>query len=152
MRAVVMLLFCSAIPGFAQECRTILGHQAPDIASLQRVEDKWNDAFLHGHTDYLECLLAPNYISVSPKGTHDRAWELEHARQNQGSTTPIPQAPGIMFLVHGNTGLMRISKPASPDGKHPADYLSDIFAFENGAWHAVYSQHTTIQPSAGMAR
>jgi hypothetical protein len=143
--ALAMLLFYKAIPGFPQDCRAILGHQAPDVASLRQVEEKWNDAFVHGHTDYLECLLASQYLSVSPKGTHDRKWELEHARQNHGSTAPIPETPGMIFDVHGNTGVMRILKPASPDGKHPGDYLADIFAFQDGAWRAVYSQHIYVE-------
>ncbi|HEY1731455.1 MAG TPA: hypothetical protein VGG15_06890, partial [Terriglobales bacterium] len=64
---------------------------------------------------------------------------------NQGSTAPIPDTPGILFEVHGNTGVMRLFKPASADGKQPAQYLADIFAFQDGAWRAVYSQHTPVK-------
>jgi hypothetical protein len=138
-------LFCVAQSALAQDCHAVLGQQSADVESLGRVEDRWNDAFMHGHVDYLECLLAPDYISVSPMGTHDRVWEIEHARKNQGSTAPIPDTPGILFEVHGNTGVMRLFKPASADGKQPAQYLADIFAFQDGAWRAVYSQHTPVK-------
>jgi hypothetical protein len=138
-------LFCVfALPGFAQSCGSILGPQTADAASLRKVEDRWNDAFLHGHTDYLECLLAPNFVSVSPIGTHDRAWEIDHARTNKGSSAPIPEITGMIFEIHGNTGVMRLFKPAPADGKQPAQYMADIFAFQDGAWRAVYSQHTSV--------
>ncbi|HEY1730676.1 MAG TPA: hypothetical protein VGG15_02960, partial [Terriglobales bacterium] len=81
MRSVAAIfLFCVAQSALAQDCHAVLGQQSADVASLGRVEDRWNDAFMHGHVDYLECLLAPDYISVSPMGTHDRVWEIEHAR------------------------------------------------------------------------
>lgn len=142
---VGLLMCCAASAAYSQDCRTVLGRQSADVASLRQVEEKWNDAFVHGHSDYLECLLAPDYISVSPIGTHDRGWELEHARKNQGSTAPIPETPGMIFEVHGNTGVMRLFKPASSDGKQPAQYMADIFAFQEGAWRAVYSQHTPVE-------
>lgn len=150
--AAAALSFFVAVPGYTQDCHAVLGQQVADTASLQKVEERWNDAFLHGHTDYLECLLAPDYLSISPKGTHDRVWELEHARQNQGSTAPIPETPGMIFEVRGNTGVMRLYKPASPDGKWPAQYMADIFAFEDRAWRAVYSQHTPVEPEKNPSK
>ena len=149
---IAIFLCLVAFPGFAQDCHSVLGRQAADTASLQQVEERWNDAFLHGHADYLECLLAADYLSVSPKGTHDRIWELDHARKNQRSTAPIPETPGMIFEVHGNTGVMRLFKPASPDGKQPAQYMADIFAFQEGAWRAVYSQHTLVEAENNSAK
>jgi len=149
MRAIVVVLFFScALSVFAQDCHRILGQQSPDAASLRRVEDRWNEAFMRGGTDYLQCLLAPDYASVSPIGVHDRVWELEHARKNLGSSVPIPDVPGMSFEIHGNTGVMRLFKPASADGKQAAQYMADIFAFQDGAWRAVYSQHTPVQPAS----
>jgi len=143
--ALVLLLSCFALPLVAQDCRAILGPQSPDAASLQQVEDRWNDAFMHGKPEYLECLLSPQYVSISPKGAHDRNWELEHARANKSHPQPIPEIHGMTFEVFGNTGVMRLFKPASEDGNQPAQYMADIFAFQDGAWHAVYSQHTPVQ-------
>jgi Domain of unknown function (DUF4440) len=138
------MFLCITLPVIAQDCRSVLGQQSADAASLRQVEDKWDEAFLRGKTEYLECLLAPDYASISPKGTHDRAWELEHASKNKGSSEPITEVPGMTFEVHGNTGVVRLFKPASADGKQPPQYMADIFAFEDGAWRAVYSQHTTV--------
>lgn len=145
MKVIVAVLFCSCtLSVFAQDCRRVLGEQKADAASLKRVEDRWTEAFMRGGTEYLECLLAPEYASVSPKGPHDRTWELEHAAKNKGSSTPIPDVPGMTFEIYGNTGVMRLFKPASADGRQAAQYMADIFAFQDGAWRAVYSQHTVV--------
>jgi hypothetical protein len=147
MKRVVAVLFCCvfALPVFAQDCRKILGQQSADVASVKRVEDAWDEAFTHGKPEYLECLLTPDYASVSPKGAHDKTWEIEHANKNKGKTDPIPEFPGMTYQVHGNTAVARLFKPASADGKQPASYAADIFTFQDGAWRAVYSQHTTVE-------
>jgi hypothetical protein len=141
---LALFLCCVALPLVAQDCRSILGPQSADAASLKKVEDRWNDAFMHGKPDYLDCLLAPEYASISTQGVHDRTWELEHARANKNNPQPIPEIHGMTFEVFGNTGVMRLFKPASDDGKQPAQYMADIFAFQDGTWRAVYSQHTPV--------
>ena len=143
--SILLLAVVSALPLFAADCGKVLGPQQANAASLQRVEDDWNEAFMRGNTDYLECLLVPDYTTVTPRGTRDRAWELEHARQNQGSSAPIPHVSGTVFQIDGTTGIARLYKAASADGKHPATYLADVFTFKDGAWRAVYSQHTFVQ-------
>ena len=142
--AVVLLLSLSAAPLFAQNCSTVLGKQSPDAASLRHVEAEWNRAFTQGDANYLQCLLSADYASVSPKGVHGKDWELEHARKNHGSTAAVPTVPGETYEVHGATGIMRLLKPASADSKFPAQYMADVFAFQDGAWRAVYSQHTDV--------
>jgi hypothetical protein len=143
--SILLLAVASAFPLFAADCGKVLGPQQVNAASLQRVEDDWNEAFMRGKTDYLECLLVPDYTTVTPRGTRDRAWELEHARQNQGSSTSISHVTGTVFQIEGTTGIARLYKAASADGQHPATYLSDVFTFKDGAWRAVYSQHTFVQ-------
>jgi hypothetical protein len=147
-KIVMALLVCGfALPVLAQDCRSVLGLQTADVASLKRVEREWSDAFMHGKPEYIACLLAPDYASVSPKGVHDLSWEVEHARKNKGSSAPIPDVPGTTYQVHGSTGVVRFFHPA--DGKQPASYGSDIFSFQDGAWRALYSQHTYVE--SGMA-
>jgi hypothetical protein len=142
---VILLAVASAFPLVASDCPRVLGPQTADAVSLQRVEDAWNEAFMRGNTDYLECLLVPDFITVTPHSTRDRAWELEHARQNRGSITAIPHFSGTVFQIEGSTGIARLYKAASADGQHPATYLADVFTFQNGAWRAVYSQHTFVE-------
>ena len=44
--AAAALFFCFALSAYAEDCHAVLGHQSADVASLRRVEDKWNDAFM----------------------------------------------------------------------------------------------------------
>jgi hypothetical protein len=127
----------------AEDCRQILGRQTPDAESIKRVEQSWSEAFMHGGTDYLQCLLTSDYVSVSAKGVpRDRATIVAMAEKNKGKNTPIPSLPESNIQIYGNTAVVRSDSPAAPDRKYPAMYSSDVFAFQDGAWHAVYSQHT----------
>jgi hypothetical protein len=148
-KIILSALFCAlSLPIFARDCSRILGPQKADTASVKKAEDAWDEAFLHGSAEYLQCLLTPDYASVSPEGSHDKARELGHASKNKGSSAPIPDFPGMTFQVHGTTAIARLFHPASADGKQPASYAADIFTFQDGAWHAVYSQHTTVEAAA----
>jgi len=142
---VLFLVAGGTLPLLAADCVKVLGAQKADAASLERVEDAWNEAFIRGNTDYLECLLVPDFVTVTPHGRRDRAWELEHARQNRGSTAPIPHFSGTVFQIDGSTGIAKLYKPGSADGQHPATQLADVFTFQDGEWRAVYSQHTFVE-------
>lgn len=149
MLKLSILLISLAVPAFPADCARILGKQFPDAVSLKRAEDGWLDAFLHGNTEYLECLLLPDYVSVSGRGiVRDRATIVEFARKNKGKSTPIPELPAPKVQIYGNTAVVQSNAPASPDGKYPAMFSSDTFAFVDGAWHAVFSQHTTVESGA----
>ncbi len=52
---------------------------------------------------------------------------------------------GTVFQIEGSTGIAKLYKPAPADGQHPATYLADVFTFQDGAWRAVYSQHTFVE-------
>ena len=122
------------------------------------------DAYLHGGTEYLNCLLVEDYVSVSWKGVpRDKATIVEIARKNAGSkndadnkndgkNTPKPNVPEPKIRIHGNTAVIYSQAAADPNGKYPAMYSADIFAFQDGAWHAVYSQHTSIQTEANATK
>jgi hypothetical protein len=142
--AIGLVLFgVCVLSASAQDCQKLLGQQSADAQSVEKTEHAWTEAFLHGGTAYLGCLLAPDYVSVSAKGVvRDRETIIGFARKNQGKTTPLPNVPEPEIQIYGNTAVVRSDSPAAPDGKYPAMYSSDIFAFQNGAWRAVYSQHT----------
>lgn len=142
---VLVLVAGGALPLLAADCPNVLGPQKADAASLERVEDSWNEAFMRGNTEYLECLLVPDFVTVTPHDKRDRVWELEHARKNRGSTASIPHFSGTVFQIEGSTGIAKLYKPAPADGQHPATYLADVFTFQDGAWRAVYSQHTFVE-------
>lgn len=156
MRRIVctVLLCAGALPLVAQDCRTILGKQKPDVASIKRAEDRWSQAYTQGGTEYLECLLTPDYVSVSAKGVpRDKATIVsgaqKNAQQNKGKSEAkskaLPDLPEPKIQLYGNTAVVQSSLATDPNGKYPAMYSSDVFAFTDGAWHAIYSQHTPVE-------
>jgi hypothetical protein len=148
MRGVVclVLLCAGALPAFAQDCHRILGQQRADAPSIKQVEHAWTEAYMHGGTEYLECLLAPDYVSVSGTGVpRDKATIVGNAKSNAGKTTPLPDLPEPKIQLYGDTAVVQSSVAAAPDGKYPAMYSSDVFAFHDGAWRAIYSQHTAVE-------
>ncbi len=150
-RIVTTVLLCvSALPVFAQDCRKILGQQKADAASIKKVEDAWSDAYMNGGTEYLECLLSPDYVSVSAKGVpRDKAVIVagaqKNAQQNKGKSTLLPDLPQPKIQLYGNTAVVQSSLAADANGKYPAMYSSDVFAFQDGVWRAIYSQHTAVE-------
>ncbi len=156
MRRIVCtgLLFVGALPLFAQDCHKILGKQKADAASIKQAEDRWSQAYTQGGTEYLECLLTPDYVSVSAKGIpRDKATIVngaqKNAQQNQGKndgkSKTLPDLPEPKIQLYGNTAVVQSSLAADPNGKYPAMYSSDVFAFQDGAWRAIYSQHTPVE-------
>lgn len=155
MRRIVctMLVCVGAVPLVAQDCHKILGKQKPDAASIRQAEDKWSQAYMQGGTEYLECLLTPDYVSVSAKGVpRDKATIVsgaqKNAQQNKGKTDSksktLPDLPEPRIQLYGDTAVVQSSLAADPNGKYPAMYSSDVFAFQDGAWRAIYSQHTPV--------
>ncbi len=156
MRRIVctVLLCAGALPLVAQDCRRILGKQNPDAASVKQAEDRWSQAYTQGGSEYLECLLTPDYVSVSAKGVpRDKATIVtgaqKNAQQNKGKSEvkakTLPDLPEPKIQLYGNTAVVQSSLAADPNGKYPAMYSSDVFAFQDGAWHAIYSQHTAVE-------
>ena len=97
-----------------------------------------------GGTGYLECLLAPGAMSAcQPRGVpRDKATLVGNARNNAGKTTPLPDFPEPKIQLYGDTAVVQSSVAAAPDGKYPAMYSSDVFAFHDGAWRAAFTRST----------
>ena len=148
------LLCVGALPLIAQDCHKILGKQRPDAASIKQAEDRWSRAYTQGGTGYLECLLTSDYVSVSAKGVpRDKTTIVNGAQKNaqqnkgknDGKSQTMPDLPEPKIQLYGNTAVVQSSLAADPNGKYPAMYSSDVFAFQDGAWRAIYSQHTPVE-------
>jgi hypothetical protein len=150
---ITAAMLCAwVVPSAAQDCGKLLGRQSADAKSVRQTERAWTEAYLHGGTTYLECLLAPDYVSVSGKGPRDRTAVIGSAKKNEGKTTPPPNHVEPKVEIYGNTAVVQAQLAADPNGKYPAMYVSDVFSFYDGAWHAVYSQHTNIEANADPAK
>lgn len=107
---------------------------------VRQVEDAWSQAFVSGDTAFLSELLDPGYVSVSASGTarsREQVIDLarRYAEKSPGQKAqPLP--PSSKIQVHGGLALVT--------HHGPNEVSVDVLHLSNGAWRALYSQHTAI--------
>ena len=96
-----------------------------------------------GDTTYLDRLLMPSYVSVSGKGVvRDRATiEQLAAAYAKKNPTPVAAMKSDTESTYEIEGAAAVVKHYSPSNHERS---VDVFVYKDGAWYAVYSQHTTI--------
>lgn len=125
---------------------------AHTAAAVIAVDNHWSQAEIHGDTSYLDQLLLPEYRSVSPNGhAIGKATILKGARLVGSS--PARQQKIRQYILthpfaetvalHGDTAILTFYTPKL--GPQRGITSSDIFVYENGGWHAIYSQHADQQ-------
>jgi hypothetical protein len=113
---------------------------APTADGVRAVEAHWMRAFLGGDEGFLNTLLDDDYVSVNAKGVaRPKAAIIALAKKiaatpNGTAITPPP----LKIVVHGTAAIVTSS--------NATEVSVDVFHYENGAWHAWYSQHTAIPP------
>jgi hypothetical protein len=128
-----------AAMGFATVALTALPGPSDEVA-IRAAEHQWLDAEYHADTVALKQLLLPEYRTVSWKGVHTRD-DLIAAVVKRGGKTPEPAYPTPTIEIRGATALAMFSVPGT-------SYSVDVFVYENGSWHAIYSQDTRVKPEA----
>jgi hypothetical protein len=122
------------------------------VASLTAVDNHWTQAEVHGDIAYVAALLVPDYVSVNADGiAHPRSAILASTVKNGQSdkmarfaATYMKSHPyGTSVRIQGDTGIVTFYSLKS--GLQKGVLSSDIFAYFNGQWHAVYSQHTAVK-------
>jgi hypothetical protein len=120
-------------------------------AGVRATEDHWSVAEMTGQTDWLESMLMPGYRSIDTHGVaHSKERIITGAAKNKGSTDGKAKLDayrkdhpsGTSVMVRGNIAVVSFYDLAlGPDNGVKS---SDIFVYDGGAWHAVYSQHGTV--------
>ena len=131
----------------AQASTAVEPHTQDVVIAADRA---WDDAESSGNTDYINALLLPEYRSVSSDGSiHDKAAILASAQKNIGHPERAAAAdkwraahPSITSVqILGDTAVLTFSL----DRGDPKPVMScDIFAYREGHWHPIYSQHTEV--------
>jgi hypothetical protein len=111
-------------------------HQVPnqrkDAESVRRVDSAWSAAYVRADTTFLRCLLAPDYRGFNTKGVlADANEEIGRAQRHGNPNAPLDAFPKAEVQVHGATGVV--------GGLVPGKRWTDVYVFENGAWHAILS-------------
>lgn len=140
-------ILIAAVPAFAATDET-----AHTAAAVMAVDDHWSQAEIQGDTAYLDQLLLPEYRSVSPSGHAIGKADILKGARLVGSS-PARQQKIRQYIqthpyaesvaLHGDTAVLTFYTPKL--GPQRGITSSDIFVYENGGWHAIYSQHADPQ-------
>ena len=113
------------------------------------VDDHWLQAEEHGDTAWLDSMLSSKYRSINADGkVLDKPTLLAHAAKNRTSDemSKVVQAwqkthpTRESVVMRGDVAILSFSNPQTGRVRS-----SDIFIYEGGAWHALYSQHTKAE-------
>ena len=123
---------------------SIIAAGGGDLVAVRDAENRWSAAFVTGDAEFLQQLLADDYVSVGGDGVdHPKAMVIaaagRYAAAHPGATaTPMPASSTI--AVSADLALVR---------HHSERETSvDVFQKRQGRWVAVYSQHTALKPPA----
>ena len=151
-RAIAFLLLMLAgtvySTGQAKNCNfPSLSNQQRDVATIQRLETAWSEAFLRGDTAFMGCLLAPDYTEILRSGElKTLSDELAMAEKNRGKDLKISEFPSVRVLLHENAAVAYSNEIVkSSDGKSQSRWYSDTYLWKNGRWHAFFAQQTAAE-------
>lgn len=124
---------------------------ARTAAAVMAVDQHWLEAETGGDTAWLEQMLLPGYRSVNSKGVATaKADIVAHAAKNRGSDKEkkiveawLAAHPSKQSVVlRGDTAILTFYDARLGPAKGVRS--SDIFVYEGGRWHALYSQHSAV--------
>jgi hypothetical protein len=136
----------------AEARRGLVDETQHNEAALRAITKHWGDAERDGDVGYLEQLLAPEYRSIDAKGSsHLRSMILEHARKNHGSAEArkaveawlLTHPTETAVTIHGDLAVLSYFNPKR--GVDAGIRGSDIFLYEAGRWHAIFSMHNNAE-------
>ena len=112
-------------------------------------DEAWDKAESNGDVAYIGDLLLPEYRSISADGSiHDKAAILAGARKRMNSPASAAANakwraahPSITHVqIIGDTAILTFALNKQ-DTQNPI-MSCDVFVYQDGHWHAIYSQHT----------
>ncbi|HET7266779.1 MAG TPA: nuclear transport factor 2 family protein [Oleiagrimonas sp.] len=120
-------------------------------AAVIALDEHWMQAEINGNTEWLSQLLLPEYRSVGADGVAtSRATILAHAAEHRGSDKFKHKVEAWLkthptkttVVIHGDVAIVSFYDPRL--GAQKGVHSSDIFVYEDGHWHALYSQHSEV--------
>lgn len=142
---MVALVFCASATADAAK----VDQAARTSEAVISVDEHWSQAEEQGDTAWLDSMLLPEYRSISADGRIlDKKSLLAHATTNRGSgkmtkfvaawrkTHPTSRS----VVIRGDVAIISFSNPRTGHVRS-----SDIFVYQGGGWHALYSQHSKAE-------
>lgn len=125
---------------------TSANETAKTATAVMAVDQHWLEAEVGGDTAWLDEMLMPDYRTVGADGkVGDKAAILRSATKNRGSDKMRKQVDAWQkahpakqsVVLHGDVAILSFSDPET--GRIRS---SDTFIYQDGGWHALYSQHS----------
>jgi hypothetical protein len=134
-----------AAPVFASPSDTAEPHTA---AAVEAADQAWGNAESNGDKAYVDWLLLAGYHSVGESGKSadkraivasvDRARSTNRKAEVDAWNAAHPEKPVV--TIFGDTAVLAWTSAKPGDN---AVLSCDVFVYQDGHWHAAYSQHTT---------
>lgn len=122
---------------------------AKTATAVMAVDQHWLEAEVGGDIAWLDAMLMPDYRTVNADGkVRDKAAILRSATKNRGSDKMRKQVDAWQkahptrqsVVLHGDIAILSFSDPET--GRILS---SDTFIYQDGRWHALYSQHAKVE-------
>lgn len=129
------------------------GQMAQNVAELQKVADRWDEA-VYQHDQYaLELVLAPQYIDISDTGiVTNRDQQISEMMMKDAPRFQLTQKvvsvrmAGDVAVVNGTYDrLFQGSKLSRTKSKTERGVFSQVYARARNTWECINSQRTIIQ-------
>lgn len=113
--------------------------EADSQAEILKLERQWSRAYWTGQTDFLECLYAPDFVSISSDGkAHNRKHDIDGSIKYVGKSYTPHGGLRTDVLMHQNFAIATSIKIDVAHGLR----VTDIYAYDGRHWHAIFSQDT----------
>jgi len=150
----VLAAIATGLVAFGVCCNAEADNAASDesahsAASVIAVDDHWLVAEENGDVAWLGAMLLPDYRSISADGrVLDRKTLLAHAEKNRGSDQMRKKVDAWLkthpseksVVMRGDIAILSFTDPHTGRVRS-----SDIFMYEAGGWHGLYSQHSKTE-------
>ena len=136
----------SAFPTFA-DTHSPAPHTAEAVIAA---DEHWGQAEVDGDSQFVDGLLLDGYRSIGSAGKVTTKAQIVNGAKQRGQSTEYAKEvadwkakhPAVASVaIFGDTAVLTWI-PANA-GPTPPVNSSDIFVYREGAWHAIYSQHST---------
>lgn len=135
-----------AVNGAAVPAKHALDETAHTAAAVIAVDEHWLRAEEGGDTAWLDAMLLPDFRTIGHDGkVVTKSMLLKSATKNRGSDKMRERVDAWLkthpsrksVVMHGDVAVLSFVNPQTGH-----IWSSDIFVYENGHWHALYSQQS----------
>ncbi len=131
---------------FAADQRCNTKPQEKTTGALVMTEVRWLMALDSRESNFLGCLLAPEFVDSSTNGRlRDRATVLRELPEHEKAEQHFREMKAV---IAGDTGVVRgLLHVVLKDGQSADVRFTDTFVHRDGVWQAVAAQETVVNPA-----